>query len=616
MFIRQVKKKNAKNGKTFYQYQLVQASRIDGKVKQRQVLYLGSDNELKDNTIRKEVLEQLQAKIFKQPLIFGNYSDISKKLTQKYYQKYLFKYPDDLIDNKIVIPMPDTSADYQEVDIKNVATENTKTFGSEHLCKQITEKLDLSTCFKQLGFDNNENTLAQISIISRAIFASSEHKTAQYLQDNSSLKYLFNIPDVKITHHNLYKITDKLYQHKTQIDKYLYDKIVDIFSLNDSIVIYDLSNTHFEGRKQNSEIAQYGKNKQKRNDCKQVVFTGIINSEGFMRHSRVYEGDKADSTTIKDMISDLEVHNVNTKDKIVVIDAGFATKENLEYLDKNGYKYVCVSRQKPNDEIVNKIEVKHNVTDRLGNKIELSLFEHPEYRDTWMYVKSQQKRKKESSMTEKLSRMFEQETQAMSDGLRKKGTTKKIEKVWERIGRLKERNRNISGKYNIDVIEQNGKAVEIKWAKKQTKEKTDKKHGVYFIRTNLTKPTEQLVWETYNLVREVEATFRSLKSELNIRPVHHQNDDRIESHIYLTMLAYQLVNTTKHMLKEKDIHHDWTNIVRIMNTQSLQEVVLPMKTKTLKITTSSKPIQPALEIYKATGTKSMIKRKQKYVVYH
>ncbi len=125
-----------------------------------------------------------------------------------------------------------------------------------------------------------------------------------------------------------------------------------------------------------------------------------------------------------------------------------------------------------------------------------------------------------------------------------------------------------------------------------------------------------MLWETYNIVRAVESSFKCLKSDLHIRPVHHQKDERVEAHIYQTILAYQLVNSIRYMLKDKQINHSWTNILRIMNTQSLQDVVVPMKTKTLKITSSSKPIEKVIEIYKATNTKSAIKRKQKYVVYH
>ena len=569
-----------------------------------------------DKQVRVDVLMQLQSKIFKQNLLHNDFSEVSQNLANQYYQKYLIKYDTIPVGNKIVIPQIDTNVDFQLVDIKSVNIENNKTFGSENLCKQIAEKLDFHQCFKNLGFSDSENTLAQISVISRALFSASEYKTAQYLEDNSSLKSLFNMDDVKISHQNLYKISDKIYENKIEIDKYIYSKILNVFNLDDSIVIYDLSNTHFEGRKENSKIAKYGRNKQKRNDCKQVVFTGVINSAGFIRHSRVYEGNKADIATVEDMINDLEVHSNNTKDKTIVMDAGFASDENLIFLDKKGYKYICVSRQRLNEDIIKSIKTKHTVEDRLGNKIELAIFNQAKFNDTWMYVKSEQKRIKEESMTIKLCDRFEQELQSINNALHKKGGTKQIEKVWERIGRCREKNRNVSGRYTIEVTDKEGKATEIKWTKKQTKEKSDSKHGVYFIRTNIKDPTEQMLWDTYNIVREVEASFKCLKSDLNLRPVHHQKDERVESHIYLTILAYQLVNSVRHMLKDKNIYPSWSNIIRIMNTQSLQDVTLPMKTKTLKITTSSKPINKAVEIYKATNTKSMINRKQKYVVYH
>ncbi|MBE9571269.1 MAG: transposase, partial [Proteobacteria bacterium] len=120
----------------------------------------------------------------------------------------------------------------------------------------------------------------------------------------------------------------------------------------------------------------------------------------------------------------------------------------------------------------------------------------------------------------------------------------------------------------------------------------------------------------YNTIREVEATFRCLKTDLQLRPVFHQKDERVESHIYLAILAYQLVNTIRHMTKAKGITHDWRNIVRIMNTQTIQSIILNGETKKFSIRKPSKPIMEALEIYQATRTKSMVPDKKKYVVYH
>jgi transposase len=113
-----------------------------------------------------------------------------------------------------------------------------------------------------------------------------------------------------------------------------------------------------------------------------------------------------------------------------------------------------------------------------------------------------------------------------------------------------------------------------------------------------------------------ESTFRSLKSDLNIRPVYHQNDERIDAHLYLTMLAYQLVNTIRYMLKQSDINHDWKNIVRIMSTQKIQNIKVPTDKKTIYIRKPSKPIEQVQQIYKATNSNETQKTQRKYVVYH
>lgn len=617
MFIRQVKKSNTKEGKTFYQYQLVQASRIEGKVQQRNILYLGSEPLLADAGNRKNLLDVLQALIFGQPILFAdNYPKEITDLAAQYHNKFLIKYKDLDLGSAVSIPPQEKEPQTEAIALDSIEIEDSRTFGGEYLCSQIMEVLDLGTCFETLGFSKNENRLAHIGIIGRALFSASEHKTSQYLKDNSGLCDLHHIPAGDISHRNLYSIADKLYGHKDSIDQFLYKRIVDLFEIKDSLVIYDLSNTHFEGRKASSKMARYGRNKQKRNDCKQVVFTGVINEQGFIRYSRVYDGNTADIVTLKDMVDDLKKHSGAVTDKTVVMDAGFASEENLEYLSAENIRYVCVSRKRIKDYQLEEGASVHVLKDQRGNPIELSVF-HPEgYNDTWMYVKSEQKRVKEQSMTDRLSQRFEQELEGLAQGMDKKGTTKKTEKVWERIGRLKQKNHLVSGNYTLEVEAKEGLVVKITWEKKEQTDKEGQNHGVYFIRTNYEKPQEAQLWSIYNTIREVEATFRCLKSDLQIRPVHHQNDERVESHIYLTILAYQLVNTVRYMLKKKGINHDWQNIVRIMNTQTIQSLLLPTKTKTISLRKPSRPIKEALDIYQATNTNSMVPAKKKYVVYH
>lgn len=616
MFIREVKKQRSKQSKIFYQYTLAQTVRIDGKVKQRSILYLGSDTLLKDKNDRKIVLDILRSKIFKQPDLFPSKAPGQlRKLANRYYEKYCIKYKQEEQTGISIPPLPD-KAEFYNIDIKGMDVLDVKEFGNENLCKQIMEKLELKKLFKQLGMSENQITKALISVAARAIYSGSEYKTAQILETNSELAYCYGY-ETKITHKQLYSISDLLYNNKTVIDKYLFNRISDIFSLEDKFVIFDISNTYFETRKDQSDIAKYGRSKEKRGDCPLVVFTGVINAEGFIRHSRIYEGNKSDSATLTDMINDLETYSPSKEKHTIVLDAGIATDDNLAELNSKGYKYVCVSRTRIKDypaDVSNPGKIQ--LTNRDKSKVALNIFQAPGYSDIWMYVESAEKRKKEASINVKLRQRFEEEIDSIIKSFSKKGGTKKINKVWERIGRVKQKHNRVSGRYEIKVSEEEGIATDLRWTIKPNKVKDDKSKGVYFIRTNYRSTSEEELWKVYNIIREVESTFRCLKTDLNIRPVHHQKDNRVEAHIYLTILAYQVVNTIRFMLKNAGINYDWKNIKRIMSTQKIQTVKLPMKKKIIYLRKPSVPIKEVKQIYDATGcinTQAVIR---KYVVYH
>lgn len=616
MFIKQVKKQRSKGSKIFYQYTLAQTSRIEGKVKQRNILYLGSDPILEDKSNREVILSVLKSKIFGQPNLFSQSAPKALvELACFYYEKYQIKYGVDAHPVTSIPPAP-AKAEFHSINIKELEVNDVNTFGAEHLCKQVLDRLGLRECFASLAMNEKQTNKALLSIAGRAIFSSSEYKTAQILETDSELQDCFGI-DTKITHKQLYAIADTLYTHKRAIDSFLYKRINTLFNLEDKLVIFDISNTYFETRKANSELAKYGRSKEKRNDCPLVVFTGVINPEGFIRHSRIYEGNTPDTATLDDMIEDLANYSPKGVKQTIVIDAGIATEDNLKSISEKGYQYVCVSRKRLNqykpDSTKNIIT---QLTNRDKNKVELVIFKPEGYHDTWMQVESDAKRIKEASINDKLTQRFEEELSTIQKALTTKGGTKKINKVWERIGRAKQKHNKISANYHIQVEENQGVATALKWAIKSKKSTQDKQKGIYFIRTNYQNPNEKELWDIYNTIREVEATFRCLKTDLNIRPVHHQKDHRIESHIYLTILAYQLVNTIRHMLKEKGIHYDWSNIVRIMKTQTIQTIQLPTDKKTIHLRKPSKPIQKAQQIYKATQCNETQRAVKKYVVYH
>lgn len=614
MYIRAVKKKRSKTAKTFYQYTLAQTVRVDQKVKQRSILYLGSDQALADKTNRQMVLNILKSLIHKQPELYPvDVPDVLQKLAESYYEKYLVRYGDSLTEGASIPPLP-KKADLHQVDISTVEVADVRSFGAEHLCTQTLEKLNLPDILERTGLNKNQIQQALVAIAARAIFTSSEYKTALYLNTHSELLDLLGA-QTTISHKQLYSIADKLYEKRHQIDSALYKHITTLFNLKDKLVIYDISNTYFETSKRASSLAKYGRSKEKRNDCPIVVFTGVINAEGFIRHSRIYEGNRPDKKTLADMLDDMKAHSPDHVKRTVVLDAGIADEENLSLLRDEGYNYVCVSKKKLKDYTIDKTTTQ--LTDRDKNKVELSLLKVEDSEDTWMHVKSQAKGLKEVSMNKKLTDFFEQDLQTAKDALYKKGGTKALEKVWLRIGRIKQKHNGVSGKYEIKVTHQNDKATDISWKRKTpTVKENDKQKGAYFIRTNYNNPKEKELWNVYNTIREVESTFRCLKTDLQLRPVFHQNDERIASHIYLAMLSYQMVNTIRHMLKSKGINHSWKTILRIMKTQTIQTIELPTDKKIIHLRKPSKPIKEAQEIYTATSCQQTKKAVKKYVVYH
>ncbi len=619
MWIKQIKKSNSPKGKTFLQYQLTETYRVNRIVKHKHILYLGYHQLLENKTNRQHLSKLLENLIKGTPYLSEEFTGSTAELTQlaeAYYRKYLLKQKDELSspaqhDNK--------ESDRVTYDLINTASTevfDSREIGAEWMCYSMLNRLGLKEFLSRRGWSGKWIDYAHISIISRAVACFSEHKTQDWLKNNSALTELFTAELGEVTRHHLYKVSDMLNEIKDDLESFFYNRVTDIFGLSNSLIIYDLTNTYFEGRKVGSRIAHFGRSKEKRYDCKQVVLAAVINEHGFLKHSQILEGNVSDPATLDGIITGLQKqHHQPISSSPIVLDAGIATEANLAMLRKKGIKYICVSRSKLKDFEAEIQEGLVEIRDKRDNPIELKLIKNTSSDDQWMYVKSKGKNKKESSMVDKSLERFDEELQAVRNGIDKKGGTKKVEKVWERIGRIKERNKRAHKYYDLELIN-NGKIVtQISWRKKPVEEEQTQT-GVYFLRTNYALQQEEQLWQVYNTIREVESTFRCLKTDLNLRPVFHQKDQYVDAHLHLGLLAYQLVAPVRYMLKQHDLHYDWRNIVRIMNTQKAVSVRQESKSGQIIIRSCSRPSQQALGIYKALNIKSIPYANKKFVVTH
>jgi hypothetical protein len=192
--------------------------------------------------------------------------------------------------------------------------------------------------------------------------------------------------------------------------------------------------------------------------------------------------------------------------------------------------------------------------------------------DYYLEIKSAMKAMKESGMKSQFEKRYEEELTKIKTSLSKKGGVKTVEKVNQRIGRAKQKYPSVLGRYTIKSTHdaQNINVIDMDWEINPIKNATDiEELGKYFIRTNLDMNEETWVWEVYNTIREIESTFRTLKTDLDLRPIYHKNDNSTLAHLHLGLLAYWLVNTIRCQLKKYKINNCWTEIVRIGNTQKI-----------------------------------------------
>jgi len=378
------------------------------------------------------------------------------------------------------------------------------------------------------------------------------------------------------------------------------------YTLQDSLFAYAYSMG-------GSKIARFGKSKEKRNDARLIVLAVVINTDGFLKYSQIFEGNTSDSTTLEQIITELSARTSSTeRHPIVVLDAGIATEDNLKLLKKNKFDYMCVSRSGMSKYNVDINSNPIQVSDKKEQPITLQKVTVENSSDKWLRVHSPGKALKESGMNSRFSQRFEQGLSQIKESLDKKSGVKKQEKVWERIGRLKNKYPRIHKYYDLDTqANDKGIITNITWKQKPL----DKKEGYYLLRTTLDEKDEQVQWTIYNIIREIEATFRTLKTDLDLRPIYHKKDDASMAHLHLGLLAYWVVNTIRYQLKQKGIKNEWRDIVRIMNTQKIVTTTMENEyDQQIIIRQCSEPAEEVTKIYTALQYKSKPFTRRKSVV--
>jgi transposase len=299
------------------------------------------------------------------------------------------------------------------------------------------------------------------------------------------------------------------------------------------------------------------------------------------------------------MLRDLEKGAGSTNCKpTVVMDAGIATEDNITWLKEHQYPYLVVSRKKHRefDKALSTVVKKDDEYTVRAQKVVDEATQ-----EVLLYCHSTRREKKDQAIGDRFVRRFEENLQKLANGLDKKRCLKKYDKVMVKIGRLRQKYSRVSRQFTISVEkdEKSGNASKITWQQQPAPDTTDTYPGVYCLRTSQTDWDEATLWNTYTMLTDLEAVFRSLKSELGLRPIHHQITRRVSGHLFITVLAYHLVHAIRFRLKQAGINSSWSSLRKLLSPQSRVTVSMQCNKngRTVHVRKSTRPEVEQQKIY-------------------
>lgn len=555
MYIRQTKTSNSPTGEIYSTYRLVASTRIGGKVRQQTLLNLGKNFEL-----AKDLWPQLCARI--EQILAGQLSLIPEdaaidKLARRYAARLVMDGSKEASSEG-----REAVVDYQEVDVSSLEMVQPRSIGVEHVGLAALEELQLPRILGGIGLNGVQQAAAIGSIIGRMAEPGSELATYGWLTGQSGLGELLDVDYEAMPLIRLYRTSDLLVKHRQAIESQLFSRISELFSLPTTVTLYDLTNTYFEGEMSENGKAKRGHSKEKRSDCPLVTLGLVLDGSGFVRRSRMFEGNAIESATLEEMLTGLAA----PEGALVIMDRGIATEANIGWLTAHHYRYLVVSRERKRQFTAKEAT---EVTTASEKTVRIQRVLSEDGTELRLYCHSEERQDKENGITNRFVEKFERGLAKIAAALQTPRGEKRRDKILQRLGRLQEKSHGISQHYRIAITpdETGDKVAALTWEKLPVAGTILTHPGVYCLRTNELKWDENTLWRTYTMLTDLEAVFRSIKSELGLRPIYHHREDRAEGHLFITVLAYQAVQVLRRRLKGYGIQESWSTLRRIFAGQ-------------------------------------------------
>lgn len=541
-----------KNGKAHTYWRLVRSVRKGAKVRQETVAYLG---EL-------DAQGRLKAKA------------LADQIVGRHSEPELFERAS-----------PPTTA---RVDLNGVRVERSRQFGDVWLGWVLWRALGLDERLAELLPEKREeipwSAMASVLVLARLCEPSSELHIAEDWYRRTALEDLLGIPAEKVNDDRLYRALDKLLPHKETLEKHLKEKIGTLFNVKYDLMLYDVTSTYFEGEMKRNSQARRGHSRDQRSDCKQVCIALVVTREGIPLGYEIFAGNRVDVTTVEEIVETVET-KYGQADRVWVMDRGMVSEDNIEFLKKRGARYLVGT---PKSDLR---KVEQHLVDRkdwllVHEGLEVKRCPGPTGEETFILCRSAARRTKEKAMHDRFSVRIEQALQKLGARLERSRKALEAGDVERQIGRLLGRNSRAAAAFKIQVVPTADRTsgLRLDWKRNpQWSDWAELSEGCYLLRSNILDWTPDEFWRTYIQLVQAEAAFRIQKSELSIRPIWHQREDRTQAHVLVCFLAYVLWKVLEQWQDRAGLGNSPRTILQELGKIDSVDVVLPTSLREIRL---------------------------------
>jgi transposase len=530
-----------KKGKAHTYWRLVRSVRIGPKVRQETVAYLGELDA--QGRLKAKALAEKIVGIERQPSLFED----------------------------------DVPTEPVELDLKRLRLERGRRFGDVWLAWRLWQALGLDQLCARLLPHNREGVswaaMAAVLVIARFCEPSSELHIAEDWYRRTALDDLLAIPEAKVNDDRLYRALDQILPHKDALEEHLKERLGTLFQLDYDLLLYDVTTTYFEGQAGRNPLAQRGYSRDHRPDCLQVCIGLVVTRDGYPLGYEVFTGNRHDNTTLREIVTKMEAR-YGQNQRIWALDRGMISAGNLHWLKQRGSRYIVGT---PKSELAEMGQhLRTGPWEEIRTGLEVQLRKSAGGDETLILCRSRDRAAKERAMLERFEKRIEEGLERLQAACLKQRC--RVGVIERRVGRLLERNSRAARLFAITVEPAGRGGARLSWSKKPNEqENAHLRQGCYVLRSNVTDWTAEELWRAYMHLTDAEAAFRIQKSDLSLRPIWHQRDDRVQAHILVCFLAYVLRKTLEGWSAKAGLGNSPTTLLEEMARIQSTDVVVPAK---------------------------------------